>query len=49
MTERDEQRSEPDEIGVCHVCDARFDSQQELSAHLMNDHEGEVAPDPRPA
>ena len=41
MTERDEQRGDG-EIGTCHVCGRTFPTQEELSKHLMDDHEGEI-------
>jgi hypothetical protein len=37
MSERENQRGDG-EVGVCHVCGARFDTQQELSDHLMEAH-----------
>jgi hypothetical protein len=43
MTEQDEQRGDP-EIGVCHVCGQTFDTQLELSQHLMDVHEEDVLP-----
>ena len=30
------------EIGVCHVCGQTFPTQEELSKHLMDDHDGEL-------
>ena len=44
MTERTEQRGDP-EVGVCHVCGREFDTQLELSKHLMDEHDGDVLPD----
>ncbi len=43
MTERTEQRGDG-EIGTCHVCGRTFATQEELSAHLMDDHDGELLP-----
>ena len=46
MTEQYEQRGDP-EVGVCHVCGQEFDTQLELSKHLMDVHENDVLdPDP---
>jgi hypothetical protein len=45
MTERDEQRGDP-EIGVCHVCGTRFDTQRELAQHLLDAHDGDLLPTP---
>ena len=45
MTERDEQGGDG-EIGVCHVCYQQFDTQEELLAHLKEDHDGEILPSP---
>ena len=36
MNERTGQRGDP-EVGVCHVCGQSFDTQEELSEHLMED------------
>jgi hypothetical protein len=44
MTERTEQRGDP-EIGVCHICSRAFPTQEELSKHLMDDHDGETLAD----
>ena len=41
MTEQDEQRGDP-EVGVCHVCGEEFDTQLDLSQHLMDTHEEDV-------
>ncbi len=41
MTERDEQRGDQ-EVGVCHVCGEKFDTQLALSKHLMDVHEDDV-------
>jgi hypothetical protein len=41
MTERDEQSGDG-EIAVCHVCDQKFPTQEELLAHLDGAHEGEL-------
>ena len=42
MTETDEKRGDPGEIGVCHVCGQEFDTQVALSKHLMDEHEEDV-------
>ena len=42
--EVDEQRGDG-EVGVCHVCGAVFDTQLELSDHLMKDHPDDLLPD----
>ena len=39
-----------DELGRCHICERTFPTQEELSKHLMDDHEeGETLGDPRDA
>jgi hypothetical protein len=43
MTERTDQRGDG-EVGVCHICGVTFPTQQQLAAHLMNDHDGEILP-----
>jgi hypothetical protein len=43
MTERDEQQGDP-EVGVCHVCGEKFDTQLALSKHLMDVHEEDLLP-----
>lgn len=48
MTEQDEQRGDP-EVGVCHVCGRTFDTQLELSQHLMDVHPDDVLPPPGPS
>ena len=49
MSERENQRGDP-ETAVCHVCDRRFDSQEALGRHLMDEHRGELLPtDPDPS
>jgi hypothetical protein len=35
MSERDTQRADP-EVGRCHVCGQTFDSQVDLSKHLLD-------------
>jgi len=48
MSERENQQGDP-ETAVCHVCDRRFDSQEALARHLMDEHPGELLgtdPDP---
>jgi hypothetical protein len=44
MTERTEQRGDP-EIANCHICGKRFPTQEELSRHLMEDHDGDTLED----
>ena len=39
MSERETQRGDP-EVGVCHVCGETFPTQEELSKHLIETHEG---------
>jgi hypothetical protein len=39
MSERETQRGDP-EVGVCHVCGESFPTQEELSKHLIEAHEG---------
>lgn len=46
MNERTGQRGDQ-EVGVCHVCGERFDTQEALSKHLMDEHPGDVLPDPK--
>jgi hypothetical protein len=48
MTERDEQEG-AEEIGTCHICGKTFPTQEEMSRHMMDAHEGEglAAEDPR--
>jgi hypothetical protein len=41
MTERERQGG-TEETGVCHVCGSSFDTQEELSQHLLNEHGGDV-------
>jgi len=39
-------RAEGDpEVGICHICEREFPTQEELSKHLMDDHEGETLAD----
>jgi hypothetical protein len=40
MSEREDQ-SGNSEIGTCHICGGTFSTQEELSKHLMDEHEGE--------
>ena len=43
-------QSGDDEVGRCHICDRTFPTQEELSKHLMDDHdEEETLGDPRDA
>jgi len=44
VSERDVQRGDG-EIGTCHVCGRTFSTQEELSKHLMDDHDGEMLGD----
>ena len=41
VSERENQRGDG-EIGTCHVCGRIFSTQEELSKHLMDDHDGEI-------
>jgi hypothetical protein len=41
MSEVEDQRGDR-EIGTCHVCGRTFPTQEELSQHLMDDHDGEL-------
>ena len=43
MTERTEQGGDH-EVGTCHICGVTFLTQQQLAAHLMDDHDGEILP-----
>jgi hypothetical protein len=43
MAER-ETHPEDEEIGVCHVCGERFESQELLLAHLAHMHPDDVLP-----
>jgi hypothetical protein len=47
MSEIDEQRGDG-EVGRCHVCGGEFDTQEELSKHLMDAHDEDLLPDPDP-
>lgn len=40
MSERETQGGDP-EVGVCHVCGRTFATQEELSKHLMDEHDQE--------
>jgi C2H2-type zinc finger protein len=44
MSEIDEQRGDG-EIGKCHVCGREFPSQDDLSKHLMDEHDEDLLPD----
>ena len=48
MNERESQSGD-EETATCHMCGKTFSSQEDLSKHLMEEHEGEglPAPDPR--
>ena len=39
MSERETQRGDP-EVNLCHVCGETFPTQEELSKHLIDAHEG---------
>lgn len=39
MSERETQRGDA-EVGECHVCGETFPTQEELSKHLIDAHEG---------
>lgn len=39
MSKRETQDDDP-EVGVCHVCGETFPTQEELSKHLIEVHEG---------
>jgi hypothetical protein len=41
MSERENQQGDG-EVGVCHVCGARFGTQEELSDHLMQTHDDDL-------
>ena len=41
MSERTTQRGDG-EVGVCHVCGERFDTQEALAEHLMRSHEDDL-------
>ena len=45
MTERNAQDGDG-ETAVCHVCDRRFSTQEELLKHLEETHPGDLLPDP---
>ena len=40
MSEREMQQGDG-EIGVCHVCDARLETQETLLEHLRDEHPGD--------
>jgi Zinc finger, C2H2 type len=47
MSERETQGGDG-ELGACHICGRTFPRQEELSQHLMDEHEGaETLGDPR--
>ena len=41
MSERENQRG-AEEIGICHVCGMTFPTQEDLSKHLMDEHEEDL-------
>jgi hypothetical protein len=43
MNERDTQAGDG-ELGVCHMCGRRFPTQEDLSGHLMEEHEDDGLP-----
>jgi hypothetical protein len=45
VSEVEDQRGDG-EIGTCHVCGRTFPTQEELSKHPMDDHDGELLVDP---
>jgi hypothetical protein len=45
VTERSVQRGN-DEVGICHVCGTTFATQEELSKHLIDAHDGLAADEP---
>jgi hypothetical protein len=47
VSEVEDQRGDG-EIGTCHVCGRTFPTQEALSQHLMDDHEGELLAGPDP-
>jgi hypothetical protein len=44
MSQGDQTRSDG-EFAVCHVCGQEFDTQLELSDHLMKEHPDDLLPD----
>jgi hypothetical protein len=42
MSEADTKRGDG-ELGVCHVCSERFETQEALAAHLMRAHADDVS------
>lgn len=47
MAERENQSGDG-EVAICHICDRRFDTQEAMSRHLIDDHEGENLEADRP-
>ena len=47
MAERENQGGDG-EVAICHICDRRFDTQEAMSRHLIDDHEGENLEADRP-
>ena len=45
MSEVEQQSGDP-EVGTCHVCGRTFDSQAELSKHLLEAHDEAPSGDP---
>ena len=41
MSEVERQGGDP-EVGTCHVCGGTFATQEELSKHLLDDHDEEL-------
>jgi hypothetical protein len=44
MSERENQAG-TEEMGVCHVCGRAFPTQEELSKHLLDEHDEELLDD----
>ena len=47
MSERETQGGDG-EVAICHICDRQFPTQEDLSRHLIDDHEGENLEADRP-
>jgi hypothetical protein len=45
VSEVEQQKGDP-EVGTCHVCGQTFDSQTELSRHLLDAHDEKDRADP---
>jgi len=44
MNEKEVAEGSDPEVGECHVCGRTFRTQEELSKHLMNEHEKDLLP-----